>query len=465
MEDCCHNHRKCCARNTGVGLPARLIDVGDQAITPDVRLHISRPDEAGEYLALSYCWGGEQSVVTTQNNLNSMTQRVTLSSLPRTLQDAIRVTRNMGQRYLWVDALCIVQDSEDDKGREIQGMGSIYKNASLTISAASAVSEGFLGRQPKAMPSCKWQLDIPSVGSHTIFISTQPRMFLGYEPNHPLDRRGWALQESLLSHRLLVFSEKEPLWYCQAVRLKSAKDGYLEYWATGNPRNNWVFIDPLRSRSGMQPRNRHGLWTRIVENVTNRLLSDKEDRLNAVAGIAAELQRRWGGKYLFGHWGEGFVPLLLWHGKSPSTEEKSGRAPTWSWGSVNYPVKWEGWLRIKAKAKFTGGNCGHPRVVLTCRTRTLEEVTGLGSRFPPSCFWDHADHTSLQPPGAVLILLGARPGPSRRPEMRELNGIIGIPTESSGGFKRAGIFRMWCSPKEANQILWENVRPKQVVLE
>lgn len=185
MEDCCRNHPKTCPGNTRVTLPTRLIDVGDPAIKPDVRLHISQANEVGEYVALSYCWGGQQTVVTTQDNLDSMAQRITLSSLPRTLEDAVRVSRNIGQRYLWADALCIVQDSEHDKGREIQSMGSIYKNASLTISAAAAssVSEGFLGRQPKPVPSCKWQLDIPSVGSHTIFISTRPQVFMGYQPD------------------------------------------------------------------------------------------------------------------------------------------------------------------------------------------------------------------------------------------------------------------------------------------
>jgi hypothetical protein len=69
-----------------------------------------------------------------------------LEELAQTLRDAIDVTRKLGIRYLWVDALCIIQDNVTDKSREIERMGKVYKNATVTIAAASAsrVSEGFL---------------------------------------------------------------------------------------------------------------------------------------------------------------------------------------------------------------------------------------------------------------------------------------------------------------------------------
>ncbi len=303
MEDCRRDHPETCRRNTEVALPTRLIDVSGRDSDPDIRLHISRPDEVGEYMALSYCWGGGQQVVTTRANIHDMKKRITLSSLPLTLQDAVRVTRKMGHRYLWIDALCIVQDSHEDKGREIQRMGSIYKNASLTISAAtaSAVSQGFLGRRPKPLPSCKWQLDIPGHGPHTIFISTRPGTIQDYRPYDPLDDRGWTLQESLLSPRLLVFSEQEPLWHCQAARFKKAEGGYLDYWDWREPLPGYVFIDSSLDGSSVTPKERRKLWLDIVDNLIRRLLSDKKDRLSAIAGIAAELQRHWKDDYLFGH--------------------------------------------------------------------------------------------------------------------------------------------------------------------
>jgi hypothetical protein len=69
-----------------------------------------------------------------------------MEMLPQTIQDAISVTHRLGIRYLWVDALCIIQDNPIDKSTEINAVGANYKNATLTISAASAASVelGFL---------------------------------------------------------------------------------------------------------------------------------------------------------------------------------------------------------------------------------------------------------------------------------------------------------------------------------
>jgi Heterokaryon incompatibility protein (HET) len=77
------------------------------------------------------------------SNLNSYTQELSIV-FPKTLSDAIKVCREIGMRYIWIDALCIVQDDPKDKAREIGQMGRIYKDATLTIMAASAktVHEG-----------------------------------------------------------------------------------------------------------------------------------------------------------------------------------------------------------------------------------------------------------------------------------------------------------------------------------
>jgi hypothetical protein len=72
MEDCCSNHSGSCPRNAAALLPTRLIDVGDETIAPDVRLHASREGEVGKFTALSYCWGGPQAVRTTRADLDSM---------------------------------------------------------------------------------------------------------------------------------------------------------------------------------------------------------------------------------------------------------------------------------------------------------------------------------------------------------------------------------------------------------
>jgi len=103
--------------------------VGDRACQSVPNLHISSPGERARYVALSYCWGGTQKVVTTLRTLSEHINTISLEILPRTIRDAIQVTKQLGIRFLWVDSLCIVQDDGVDKDKEIKLMGGIYKNA------------------------------------------------------------------------------------------------------------------------------------------------------------------------------------------------------------------------------------------------------------------------------------------------------------------------------------------------
>lgn len=108
---------------------------------------ISPTKDHGEYLALSYVWGNsEQAHQTTTSNVSAYERGINPRMLPQTLRDAIRVTHMLGFRSLWVDSLCILQDSPQDKAQEISGMHHIYRNAQLTIMAAGAqsVEAGFL---------------------------------------------------------------------------------------------------------------------------------------------------------------------------------------------------------------------------------------------------------------------------------------------------------------------------------
>ncbi|KAG1819914.1 heterokaryon incompatibility protein-domain-containing protein [Suillus variegatus] len=105
----------------------------------------------GFYAALSYVWGEPQphSVCTTK--LSTYLESIDILLLPKTIRDAIFCTHNLNLRYLWADTLCILQDSDEDKQREIPQMCDIYRCAYVTIIAASSwkVSEGFLHNRKK----------------------------------------------------------------------------------------------------------------------------------------------------------------------------------------------------------------------------------------------------------------------------------------------------------------------------
>jgi hypothetical protein len=97
--------------------------------------------EKGRYLALSHCWGVStinERLTTTLATLEIRLKSIPMSLMPANFYDATIITRKLGYRYLWIDSLCIIQDSTEDWETESQNMGNIYMNASLTIAAGAA---------------------------------------------------------------------------------------------------------------------------------------------------------------------------------------------------------------------------------------------------------------------------------------------------------------------------------------
>jgi hypothetical protein len=138
------------ARSQGAS-PTRLIYVGHA--NPEVlRLYVPQENEDVKYTALSHRWGNDPPKkedprhCTTYGNLSARLNGFSLSELPETFQDAVRVTRELGIGYLWIDSLCIIQWNADDWKREAGRMEDVFASAYCTIAATSAVDSnaGFL---------------------------------------------------------------------------------------------------------------------------------------------------------------------------------------------------------------------------------------------------------------------------------------------------------------------------------
>jgi hypothetical protein len=159
-------------------LPSKVIDVGTRFPIRTVKLHWTEEGESGEYVALSYCWGGSQTLLTTTATAQDFTDGIPTSRIPKTILDAITLTHKLGLRYLWVDALCIIQDDSEDVAREISNMAQIYQNATVTVSAASArsVNEGFLGQRNHKFPSVKLPIELPNGLQGSVYVR-QPHTY------------------------------------------------------------------------------------------------------------------------------------------------------------------------------------------------------------------------------------------------------------------------------------------------
>ena len=142
------------------GLPTRVIDVNPSSDSQNPRLVATR-GENEKYVALSHCWGSlmeseaGKHARTLSSNIQTMLAEIPLHLLPQNFQDAVTTVRELGLRYLWIDALCIIQDDPLDWAREAAKMGDVYGSAYLTIAATSATSstDGFLRRNASLLPT------------------------------------------------------------------------------------------------------------------------------------------------------------------------------------------------------------------------------------------------------------------------------------------------------------------------
>jgi serine/threonine protein kinase len=113
-------------------LPTRVINVGDKDADPYLQ---ETEGQYGHYVALSYCWGGKGRLTTTSESIEDRKRRISFSTLPATFREAIYICRTYGVRFLWIDSLCIIQDSCEDRKAEMRRMGAIYRGALFTIVA------------------------------------------------------------------------------------------------------------------------------------------------------------------------------------------------------------------------------------------------------------------------------------------------------------------------------------------
>ena len=172
--------------------------------------------------------------------------------LPQIMQDAIRVAGDLGFEYLWVDALCIVQDDDEEKASEMARMSEVYEGATLTISASRAAhcDGGLLHRRDLRahyveLYELPWGDGERSLGTGTVLCSE-----IGYFrcESDPIDLRAWTLQEHRLSRRLLRFGSNQLVWRCMASTQVDGGPGEL------SPSSSAVSIFPKHTRPGAESR-------------------------------------------------------------------------------------------------------------------------------------------------------------------------------------------------------------------
>lgn len=393
--DICRSQHPLCQKafESNTGGPSRLIDLQDPNVSGDVRLvdcnilkKASRSPAAPRFVCLSHCWGepAMRPIMTRKATLSQHLERIPLNEMSQTFQDAIRVTRQLGERYIWIDSLCIVQDDPKDWETEAARMPAIYGSATLTIAALGA-EDGRGGLCMNAAPVTFVDVDAGSLRLR--FFKDQPTHWhtmygddkyqhIGYGTK-PLRTRAWTLQERYLSIRSVHYAEGVMLWECNTMKGSS-----IVPWGHHDPPDDFVPW-PLLHSSNEDPAPDGSMairaeWYGILEDYSSRFMTQEMDKLPALSGVAARFTAKFrGDEYHAGVFRQHLPAALLWRSKGVDTgfstdaithtvqrysafrprRSMEYRAPSWSWAAVDGAISYD-----SQRLDNAGGSRPSPRL-------------------------------------------------------------------------------------------------------
>ncbi|MCJ1251179.1 hypothetical protein MMC30_008410 [Trapelia coarctata] len=391
IENCNRTHTKC---KTGRieqrdrHYASRFLDL--EAETPS-RIRVCETDSLEldvTYAVLSHCWGRCEKLTLLKENVEDLKREIEFDGLPKTFRDAVQIARRLRIRYLWIDSLCIIQDSAEDWLGQAAVMGAIYKYSCLSIGAASARDDDggcfydrdgdvvrplylkILGEPTKRVSktsSLSRRLFYFNISTHkddpddayheeleysrwlspgTYLITDCLAWFTGVT-TAPLYSRAWTVQERLLAPRILHYGSEQLFWECEELDA-------CEAYPQGSPQKS-LFLQPFKQSSpydlALLPfeqmdfraridredkKSTHVLdaWDVIVMAYAQGNLTRPEDKLVAIAGIVEELRPLMQCEFHAGLWGRYLERQLAWWAGMLRSRPLIYRGPSWSWVSV-----------------------------------------------------------------------------------------------------------------------------------
>ncbi|KAF1963923.1 HET-domain-containing protein [Bimuria novae-zelandiae CBS 107.79] len=330
LENCKSNHGNHCMPKAK-RIPHRLIDGGTSEHPPRLVLGQQIAIQNQQYTTLSHCWGASLPIRTLLSNLQLYSDQIPPQTIPRTFEDAMLITRELGVRFIWIDALCIVQDDAKEWEQEAAKMKDIYSGSILNIAACD--SPGSAGGCFSMNRSLTQTFHLPLVeGVPKLLVRLQPGDTRQFTKQTILSSRGWVLQEQLLSHRIISCMSDELHWECS-----EAYETELGIQFNSHPSD--IRGDP---RMYQCPTRWH------VVNFSERNFTYWNDRLPTLSGIAENYESITGDISIIGLWQRSLIQDLLWIRMGPIAPKPArgiGAAglPSWSWMSCPSRIKFNIW--------------------------------------------------------------------------------------------------------------------------
>ncbi|KAK4663984.1 uncharacterized protein QC763_501080 [Podospora pseudopauciseta] len=356
----CDDEHPSCQNADSSWLPTRLIYIGTHDnITPRlIQVSGASLPLTTQYIALSYCWGPPSQtrpqLTTTIATLPQRLETVPEHIMPGTHRDLVLLARRLGIQYIWIDALCIIQDNHKDWETEAASMFRVYRHAYLTVVAAAGDSchSGFLSRPgvgPLAVVPFQSRLGTVS-GSYLLSWHQEYSAWDANNPSHMSGcswaTRGWTLQEDVLSSRVVYFRDTTSFFRCQTQRcLEHSTTVYrnVHRWqerfgssALAGPSDH----NSSKTTEGRDKTNLYKLWRAMVAEYSLRNLTVEEDKLPAISGLARSFNVGLDDQYFAGLWRGDFVRALFWSTRHDAVKPAKFCAPSWSWASWKGEVGW-----------------------------------------------------------------------------------------------------------------------------
>ena len=356
FEHCERAHSQCNLFTDEV-FPSRLIDIGalietDTEETSHRLIYLIETKEnkspaGSRYVCLSRRWGSPGHTFTTKvQTLEARKSGIALSDLSQVFRDTIYVLRKFDIRYVWIDSLCIVQDSKHDWESEAAKMAEIYSRAYFTLARQCDDSCGTpVTRLSEESIDKKIDVALEGLDVELVYVRYRvPHLAVGsssLDEHFLLNTRGWIYQERLLSSRVVHYTNREIVWECNETTVcqcKQPTEAHREY-----KRLHAQALDLVSPPSNADLTKIATRWRCMVSEYTWLNLTMEKDRLAAFQGCAMQVAHRREGRYLFGLWEDSLLHDMLWVVPSGATQRSLAHlsTPSWSWASFQGKIEFE----------------------------------------------------------------------------------------------------------------------------
>jgi hypothetical protein len=381
--------------------PTRILELGPQ----HVKLRCDLPaNDVYPYTTLSHVWGTDSAhqLSLTKANLLELQDGIAIDSLPVIYREATVLTKILGMQYLWIDSLCICQDSATDWQFEASRMAAVYGNAMCNIACPFPPNSPVMRVDPRSYLPCVLRPPTPSTPGLYASRVVSPDADWNNIRQWPMSSRAWILQEQLLSPRTIFFGHHNLKWVCSHER----RDEWLGAENVGHRKKWFLNVEQEASQETFERPDRSfldadgalfvDLWENLIEEYRSTRLTNPSDRIIAFAGIARAVHNVTQMTYLAGIWNTRLVHGLLWCVKKDASprslhaERVVHTVPSWSWFAI--PISAEVNLKFPiTELTRSTKNCNITNIYLATLSSFQWGPAGTRDELPKDSYFDFQD--------------------------------------------------------------------------